>query len=205
MCEQIIHDLRQSYNRIAEERDKGKIASWKIEERDQFLTLLQKENKKTLLEIGAGTGIHGKFFQDNGLQVTCTDLAPEMVRRCQQKGLTAYVMDFLNLEFPTNSFDAVYALNCLLHVSEEDLSKALKIIRNVLKPRGLFYLGQYGGLKQEGVWPEDHYEPKRFFSFLPDEQIQEITAQFFEILYFKQVSLERATDFHFQSMILRRN
>ena len=105
MYEQVIHDLRQSYNRMAKERDKGKIAPWKIEERDQFLSLLQKENKKTLLEIGAGTGIHGKFFQDNGLQLTCTDLAPEMVRRCQQKGLTAYVMDFLNLEFPVNSFD----------------------------------------------------------------------------------------------------
>jgi SAM-dependent methyltransferase len=205
MYKQVIHDLRQSYNRMVEERDKGKIAFWKIEERDQFLSLLQKENKKTLLEIGAGTGIHGKFFQDNGLQVTCTDLAPEMVKRCQQKGLIAYVMDFLNLEFSANSFDAVYALNCLLHVPEKDLSKALSIIQNILRLGGLFYLGQYGGLKQEGVWPEDHYEPKRFFSFFPDEQIQEITAQFFEILYFKQVSLERATDFHFQSMILRRN
>ena len=86
-------NLRQSYDRTAEERDQYKIAPWKIEERARFLALLQKEGKRNLLEIGAGTGQHGKFFQDNGLTVVCTDLSPEMVRLCRAKGLAAYTMD----------------------------------------------------------------------------------------------------------------
>lgn len=205
MYDQVISDLRQSYNRMVEERDKKEIASWKTEERYQFLSLLQKEGRKNLLEIGAGTGTHGKFFQDSGLEVVCTDLSPEMVKLCHKKGLTAYVMDFLNLDFPDGSFDAIYALNCLLHVPRKDLPSVLKVIQDLLKPRGLLYLGQYGGLEREGTWPEDHYEPERFFSFLSDDQIKEITAEFFQLLYFKQIPLEGEPDFHFQSMILRRS
>lgn len=55
------------------------------------------------------------------LQVVATDLSPAMVGFCRQKGLDAHVMDFLHLDFPAGSFDAVYALNCLLHVPNADL------------------------------------------------------------------------------------
>jgi SAM-dependent methyltransferase len=73
------------------------------------------------LEIGAGTGNDGLYFQNNGLDVTCTDLSPDMVNLCREKGLKAYVMDFLSLDFPPGSFDAIYALNCLLHVPTREL------------------------------------------------------------------------------------
>jgi hypothetical protein len=39
-----------------------------------------------------------------------------MVARCRDKGLDAQVMDFSQLNFPAQSFDAVHAMNCLLHV-----------------------------------------------------------------------------------------
>jgi len=202
--EKVIDNLRKSYDSRAEVRDNGNIPAWKIEERANILSLLQKEGKQTLLEIGAGTGWHGKFFQESGLAVVCTDLSPENVRLCQAKGLTAYRMDFMNLEFVEHSFDAVFALNCLLHVPRPDLPQVLGVIRGLLKPGGLFYLGQYGGKYYEGVWPEDQYEPKRFFCFHTDEQMQEAAAQYFEVLSFKQVELEDEDEFHFQSLILRR-
>jgi len=199
----VIDDLRQSYDHQAEERDKHDISAWKIEERAHFLSLLQAERRRRLLEIGAGTGWHAKFFQENGLAVVCTDLSPENVRLCRAKGLTAYAMDFLSLDFPDGSFDAVFALNCLLHVPGQDLPRVLTAIQGVLKPRGLFYLGMYGGKEQEGVWPEDGYEPKRFFCFHTDDQIRRVTSEFFELLRFKRIALE-GDDFHFQSLILRR-
>jgi len=126
-----------------------------------------------------------------------------MVRLCREKGLTAYVMDFLNLDFPDRSFDAVYALNCLIHVPRKDLPRVLRAIRALLQPEGLFYLGVYGGEEREEVWAEDHHEPNRFFSFLLDDQIEEITSRFFEIVYFRRIPLE-GDEFHFQSLILRR-
>lgn len=204
MYEHIINQLRQSYNRMVEERDKKEIAPWKVEERQQFLSRLQAENKRSLLDIGAGTGVHGKFFQDNGLQVICADLSPEMVKRCRQKGLTAYVMDFLNLDFPPDYFEAIFAMNCLLHVPREELPGVLKVLQQLLKPGGLFYWGQYGGVNRAEIWPEDNYEPQRFFSFLSDEVIQEVTTGIFEIHTFKTIPIEKEFATHFQSMILRR-
>lgn len=205
MYDHITAWLRQSYNTIqAKERDQRKIAEWKIAERQHFLTLLQQEGKHILLEVGAGTGKDSKFFQDAGLHVIVTDLSPAMVELCRQKGLTAYVMDFLGLDFSESSFDAIYALNCLLHVPAENLPQVLAKLRSLLKPGGLFYLGVYGGEEREGAAPEDQHEPKRFFSYHTDEYIQQVVSQFFEIVYFKPIAVEEGTRFHFQSMILRK-
>ena len=68
--------LRESYDRMAGERDASEPAPWKIEERQQFLARLQQEGKATLLAIRAGTGRDSLFFQDHGLDVMCTDLSP---------------------------------------------------------------------------------------------------------------------------------
>ncbi len=204
MYDQVIKDLRRSYDGMAEERDKFQISAWKLEERESFLSLLKTEGKQSLLEVGAGTGHFAKFFQDNGLTVICTDLSPEMVQLCRAKGLTAYTTDFMRLDFPERSFDAVFALNCLLHVPKRDLPQVLAAIRALLRPTGLFYLGLYGGHEYEGVWPEDDYEPQRFFSFHTDEQIRQVVTEYFELLAFKQIPLT-GYDFHFQSIILRRS
>jgi len=202
---QVIVDLRESYDRNAQERDQREISGWKLEERTRFLSMLQKEGARNLLELGAGTGWNGKFFQENGLAVVCTDLSPQNVELCRAKGLTAYTMDFLNLDFPEDSFAAVFALNCLLHVPRQDLRRVLTAIHALLKPPGLFYMGLYGGQEFEGVWPEDQYEPKRFYCFHTDEQIKSITAQFFDLLRFKRIALEGGEEgFHFQSLILRK-
>ncbi len=209
MDQKIISSLRESYNKNALERNNFNIEKWKAEEREHFLTLLQKESKQHLLEIGAGHGRDGKFFQDQGLDVVCTDLSPEMVALCRAKGLTAHVMDFQSLNFPVNTFDAVYALNCLLHVPKSDLNEVLQTIHALLKSTGLFYLGIYGGNDFEGIWLEDTYSPKRFYSFHTDEQIKKVVAEYFELLYFKTLdtaikSAHTRRHHHFQSMILKR-
>jgi SAM-dependent methyltransferase len=204
--DRIVADLRQAYDREAQGRQERGIASWKVAERDHFLSLLKREGKETLLEIGAGPGKYGKFFQDNGLSVICTDLSPEMVRLCRDKGLTAYAMDFLSLDFPEASFDAVFALNCLLHVPGQDLPRVLRTIRTVLKPAGLFYLGQYGGKDEQGIWRDDFNEPKRFFCSHTDDRMQQIAAAYFDLVSFQPVPVLRHEDpaMHFQSLILRR-
>ncbi len=202
--DEVTRSLREAYNSSADVRDKAELAAWKVEERQRFLSLLQQEGKQTLLEIGAGTGKDSKFFQDHGLKVVCTDLTPEMVARCQEKGLTAYVMDFLHLDFPASSFDAVYALNWLLHVPSQDLPDVLQTIQLLLKPNGLFFMGLYGGIDFEGIWPEDRHEPKRFFSFHSDEWIQETATKYFELHSFKPINVGRGGELHFQSLILRR-
>lgn len=204
MYNEIIAGLRDAYDRSASERERTSKAPWKQEQRWRFLATVRAEGKGTLLEIGAGTGQDALFFQQEGLDVTCIDLSPAMVALCQQKGLRAFVQDFLHLDFPPASFDAVYALNCLLHVPKRDLPAVLEAIRQVLRPDGLFYLGLYGGCDSEGVWADDQHEPRRFFSFHTDDGIREAVQPHFGVLSAERVALDPASALHFQALLLRR-
>lgn len=204
----IIPALQAYYDNTAAERDDAGIASWKARERDVFFELLGERSARTLLELGSGPGRDGVFFRDRGLRVTCTDLSPAMVERCRNKGLEAHVANFLHLDLPdlpNRTFDAVYALNSLLHVPKAELPAVLSRVRDLINPGGLFYLGVYGGNNFEGIWPEDRHDPKRFFAYYRDRDLLERVATTFELVYFRQVSVssERDARFHFQSLVLQ--
>ena len=196
-------DLRQSYDAEADAREGMTDSPWKPLERNRFKTRLESTGAQTLLEIGAGHGVSGRFFADEGYKVTCVDLSPELVAHCKAKGLDATVMDFGDLQFEDESFDAVFGMNCLLHVPKAELPGVLAEVRRVLAPGGWFYWGQYGGQDYEGVWESDRYEPKRFFSFFTAERIEAIAAEHFELVEANHVPLDANID-QYQGLILRR-
>ena len=197
-------NLIEAYNRRAEQRNKSKIENWKEKERERFLSLLQQDKKLSLLEIGAGHGRDSLFFQEHGFHVTAIDLSPVMVSLCQRKGISAQVMDMTALEFEPQSFEAVYALNSFLHLSKQEFTIGLENLYKVLQPDGLFYLGLYGGVDFEGIWEDDPYTPKRFFSFHTDESLKLILANWFEIIYFQRIVFKEGKK-DFQSVILRKS
>lgn len=198
------NNLIEAYNKHAQEREGRTLEDWKVENRAEFLAILKKENKHSFLELGAGTGKDSLFFQENGLEVTCVDLSPEMVKFCQQKGLSAQVMDMADLQFPAESLDVVYSFNSLLHIPKNELPLVLENIKRVLKSNGLFHLGIYGSDQEsEGIWEEDFYVPKRFFAFYSDEHLQEITSQYFDLVSFKRLTVDDSKT-HFQRLILRK-
>jgi ubiquinone/menaquinone biosynthesis C-methylase UbiE len=203
--QQIKSNLIETYNKNAAAREAASIESWKLELRDEFLSLIKKENKFSFLEIGPGAGKDSLFFQENSLNVKCIDLSPELVKICRQKGLDAQVMDMTELSFPQESFDVVYALNSLLHIPKKELPTVLKNIQTVLKPNGLFYMGVYGSENEsEHIWENDTYTPKRFFAFYSDEHLQEITGQYFDLISFKKITFEGDQP-HFQRLLLRKS
>jgi SAM-dependent methyltransferase len=199
----VLRDLILSYDRAVNERDKYQVPDWKKHQRQRFLNLLNAEGKTKLIDIGSGTGIHGNFFQEQGIDVTCVDISPANVEKCKEKGLESYVLNVMDLASLGQFFDCAFALNSLLHIPTSQLSLTLSNIHDILKPGGLFFWGQYGGEYREGVYDEDKYEPKRFFSLLDDTQIQEKASKMFDIEDFVTVSIEDITPLYFQSLILR--
>ena len=197
--------LKAAYNEHAEERDAGEIQPWKAAERERFLQELREAGAATLLEIGAGPGRDSQFFREAGLVVTAVDLSPEMVRLCRAKGLEALEMDAAELHFPDGSFDAVYAMNSLLHIPKAELPDVLAGIRRVLAPDGRFYMGVYGGQDTEGIWENDSYTPKRYFSMYTDDAMRQAVERYFDVGYFGVVDYQGAgRKPHFQSMVLRK-
>ena len=197
-------NLRKTYNRSAQDREASNMQDWKIKERATFLALLQERQKNSLLELGAGVGRDSAFFKEFDFRVTCIDLSPAMVALCKEKGLDAHEMDMVNLDFPDASFDAIYAMNSLLHLAKTEFPIVLAHINSLLRPEGWVYLGLYGGFDFEGVWEEDHQQPKRFFSFFSDEHIKIEVAKVFDIRSFKHINVDRKSDLHFQSLILEK-
>ena len=148
--------LIRAYDQHAEERDKGGIQAWKVVERANFLSLLQQEDRHTLLEIGTGHGRDSLFFREQGCKVIGIDLSSAMVSLCQQKGVTACVMDMVEL-----------------------------------------------GFDFEGIWEDDFYTPKRFFSLHTDEVLKQTLGRVFEIVYFRSIEFDKDQR-PFQSVILRK-
>jgi SAM-dependent methyltransferase len=191
----VLPDLRATYNAGAAKRDGMPKQQFKLDERVVFLDRLRVVEAKTLLEIGAGTGEDSVFFASARLSVIAVDLSPEMVTRCRDKGLEAYERDFLHLGFEPETFDAVYAMNCLLHVPNEDLPSVLRAIRDVLVPGGLFLMGVWGGPSAERTAPV--YRAQR-----TDKEIFGYASEVFDVVDFHTV--EDGEGRHFQSLTLVR-
>ncbi|MEU6860591.1 class I SAM-dependent methyltransferase [Glycomyces sp. NPDC046736] len=195
-------DLRRAYDAEAASRAVMDDEPWKAAERERFAAYLPASAR--LLEIGAGHGVSGLYFAGSGHRVTCVDLSPELVARCREQGLDAEVMDFADLDYPEAAFDAVFGMNCLLHVPSADLPAVLAELARVLAPGGLCYWGQYGGLDFEGVWDRDKYEPKRFFSFQSLDRLRAFASAAFTVLDARTVPVDRTPD-QFHSLILRKD
>lgn len=192
--------LRAAYDGSAEVRAASEPEPWKHAERQAFLTRLQAEGRRTLFEVGAGGGHDSQFFADRGLQVLATDLSPQMVEMCRRRGLSAQVMDVIDLRLPPKAFQSAYSMNSLLHVPNSDLEQALLAIRRALEPGALCYMGVYGGKEPfEGILASDFHAPQRFFSLRTDEQLIAAVERVFRIEDFHVID----TVWPYQSLTLR--
>lgn len=184
----VVESLRAYYNSDADHRETRNKSNWKLDERDLFLSWLTREKSRSLLEVGAGTGADSLFFKRAGIEVIATDLSPRMIELCKEKGLDAYVMDFLSIDFGERTFDALYGVNCLLHVPRENLASVLTRFSGLLAPDGLIYLGMYGG-RNEAVSREGPFGERLFVSY-SDDALQEAISRHFSIERFNRIDLK---------------
>lgn len=198
-------NIKKYYNQEADLRDSKSIRTdWKINVREEFLNLAKQENKKTLLELGAGAGYDSRFFMDNGLSVIAVDISSEMIKKCRVKSIEAYELDFYNLSSLKKKFDCIYAINTLLHVPKADLLHVLNEINSILDENGLFYMGVYGGEDTENEFVKsDVSDVPRFFSFHSANYLKSTLENIFCILNFESFDIGTGTDI-FHSVIMRK-
>lgn len=199
---QFTDGLVKSYEKYAHERASHSPGAFKVQERSAFLKFLQDEKRETLLEIGCGPGGDALFFQNQGFRVLAVDNTPTMVKLTAEKGVPAQILDCYNLDEINERFDAVYTMNCLLHIPKRDMNQILLLISKRLNDSGLMYLGIWGDQDFEGIWEQDSYEPKRFFSFWKTEALLETLQQSFRLEYYRR--LEPHEGRIFNSLIVRK-
>ncbi|MDX1691111.1 MAG: class I SAM-dependent methyltransferase [Acidimicrobiia bacterium] len=197
-----ITDLIAAYDANAATREEKGEPEWRSPIRADFAGRLPEGAR--VLEIGAGVGYTARWFHEQGLDVTATDLSPANVAKIREKGVTAHVRDMAELGFSAASFEGVWAASCLMHIPDAALPGVLTGIREVLVPDGWFWAGTWGGVDREGIWEDDSYEPKRFYSFRSHDRIRSFYEDAgFEIVSFEVIDAEPTIEWSYQSTLMR--
>ncbi|MBX4189737.1 class I SAM-dependent methyltransferase [Candidatus Parcubacteria bacterium] len=90
-----------------------------------------------ILDFGSSSGEFVQYLQKLGYDTVGCDVSEEAIKKGEQKGISNLtVLKNDRLDFSSESFDVVLALDVLEHVKDE--AKAIKEIHRVLKKGGLF-------------------------------------------------------------------
>lgn len=198
--ERVIAELRTAYDASVPEREARQVPGWQVAERDRFARVLAAAGARSLLDVGAGIGADARAFAERGLRVRAVDLSPALVAACRRRGVDAVVAEVTRLDPGLGPVDAVWSLNCLLHVPDVLMPAALRGIHRVLTPGGSFYLGCVGGDGVEVTPEKDHYRPRRFHSYRTSGQLLDMVTPFFDVVDVRTLQL---SDSRFHALVLR--
>ena len=122
----------------------------------------------SVLEMGCGAGRDSARIAERGFTLDATDGTPAMVRKANERfGIAARVMRFDELD-AEETYDAVWAHACLLHVARADLPGVLASVHAALRANGLHFANYKLG-SAEGR------DPLGRLTNLPDEEWLEET------------------------------
>ncbi|MEC7534444.1 MAG: class I SAM-dependent methyltransferase, partial [Pseudomonadota bacterium] len=122
----------------------------------------------SVLELGCGAGRDSARIAERGFTLEATDGTPAMVRKANERfGIAARVMRFDELD-AKETYDAVWAHACLLHVARADLPGVLASVHAALRENGLHFANYKLGIA-EGR------DPLGRLTNLPDEEWLEQT------------------------------
>ncbi|MFZ5982649.1 MAG: class I SAM-dependent methyltransferase [Patescibacteria group bacterium] len=94
-----------------------------------------------VLDIGCAGGRDAKAMTEKGFEVVGIDVVDEFLEEAKKFVPEAKFlnMDLLKLDFPEESFDGILASAVLLHISKEDIPRALGNFYRALKPGGKIF------------------------------------------------------------------
>ena len=139
-AEYLLKKTKEDYNRIAEKFSKARSRIWE-EVRFLFDDYIRPGDK--VLDLGCGNGRFFEILKDKGIDYIGVDFSEKLIEIAKKRFPEAkfLVADALNLPFPNNFFDKVYAIAVLHHIpSKEFRQRFLEETKRVLKPGGLLIL-----------------------------------------------------------------
>jgi SAM-dependent methyltransferase len=104
------------------------------------LFLVGIDPSKTILDVGCGTGIHLKEFENRGFAALGIEPSQKMRELVKENGLKAIDGAFETLNsLALPSVAGIWCAASLLHVPRVDLRKTFEILKGLLPKNGPFY------------------------------------------------------------------
>lgn len=175
-------DLKETYNRIAEDWDREHRGDdWWIEGTNDFIGLVGAG--ALVLDGGCGNGIKMKYLVDHGLSAEGMDFSEKMIElaRARVPFANCFVRDLRDMEALDRMYDGIYLSASLLHLYKHEIVGALRGLAKHLKNGGYLYIAVKERREHEAeeeIKRESNlgYEYERFFSYFSvDEVVKYLT------------------------------
>ncbi|MCL5406886.1 MAG: class I SAM-dependent methyltransferase [Patescibacteria group bacterium] len=127
--------------------------------------------KVKVLDIGSGSGFYIKGWQNLGVKnITASDFSPNALKQIKKTFRNAKTLELdITTPLPNNlgKFDIISAFDILYHiVDDKKYNQAIKNIRKLLKPNGIFIFSENLPLKTQRARHQVSRDQKTIFSLL---------------------------------------
>ena len=179
----VMNALKEQFNAVSAQYDQQR--PYLIPCFDDFYgaanaLLANRPQARTVLDVGAGTGLFSYFIyqQRPDLEFTLLDLAPEMLAVARQRFAGLPGFEFRELNFSTQelpgTYDIIISSLAIHHLPDAEKAALYQRIYDVLNPGGLFInadqvLGRTTGFDR---FQRQNWRATVLRSGLPDEAIQ---------------------------------
>lgn len=157
-------ELLAYYEHEARQRRRGPLRGRRIGLRNEFLALLDREGRRTVVDYGAGPGLDGRAFQDAGHRFVGVDLANGNCRLAAEVDVIVVQGSVLALPFRPASFDAGWSCSTLMHLVDADVAPAAAEMTRALRPGAPLLVALWGS-EAERLVVEDDGQPGSRRSF----------------------------------------
>jgi tRNA (uracil-5-)-methyltransferase TRM9 len=147
----IFDDVRQSYNKIAEDFSRTRPFVW-----EEFKPPAEyaKDGDK-VLDLGCGNGRFIELFRNRNIDYIGIDISQKMIEIARQKFPDGnfQIFDGLAIPFPDNYFDVIFCIAVLHHIPGSQLRQEfLTEARRVLKQGGKLILSTWYLWQKDTFW-----------------------------------------------------
>ena len=156
----------------------------------------KKPGKTKILDFGCGSGLFVNELAEHGYQAYGLDISEEAVKFGILQGRKNLgVIDAHKIDFPDNTFDAVFGMAVLEHL--EDESWALQEMQRVLKPGGVVILMVPAymflwGIQDEAAHHYRRYTKRSLLKELKEStSLKEVRLSYFNTFLFLPITVFR--------------
>ncbi len=146
-------------------------------ELNQFLGMLSPGS--LVLDAGCAYGRDTKYIRDKGFAVKGIDLSPALIERALEllPDVEFAVRDVRETGFTEETFDGIWCNATLLHLTDEDMSKALGEFHRILKPNGILSVSLKKGTGTRKFVEQLTSNSERYFNYKTHETFMELLQQ----------------------------